>query len=661
MMARFLVAPVRCLALVALSLLGFVVAASSLLAAATVIGYPSLARLIRRLARLDAALVQRWTGVAIELPPPAGPPEPRRRDDGWYVYERQLYRSRRVPAFLLELKWIGADRGFVRMWYWLFFAPFVAGALTAVPVALLGGGLVLLLTAAGIGGLPVPAAVAGAVGIAAVPAGVLAGPAALRWYAGWARLFLEPAGQTWLRRSPVRRWLSDQTAASWHGGGLSGLSFAAFGGFVVNLLAALVSWSLLIPRTSLVTRQAMVYYRGMVGRWTGRPVEDPYQPYPEPPRRDPDGTYRVGRSLFPDLDRAIRWQRNGWVLGDPATWRDLLWMATAWLPGLVGLIPAALVSFGFFGLVWQVLWWAPWAVPVGLASGVWVTPWYVWYAVRELIPGAAVVPDWASVLVGLGLTGVGLVLAQPLLRLRTRYDRLLLAPTRSAQLRQRVRRLTDSRADAVGTQAAELRRIERDLHDGAQARLIAVGLSLATVERLLETDPDAARAMLAQARETSSTALVELRQLVRGIHPPVLSERGLVDAVRAVALDCPLPVTVTVRLSGRADAPVESAAYFAVCEALANAARHAGATRVGVDIGYSDDRLRLIVTDDGHGGADPGRGSGLAGIRRRLGTFDGVLAVDSPRGGPTVLTMEIPCALSSPKTSTSSETGWSGC
>src|SRR5438128_1574185 len=130
MMARFVVAPVRCLALVALSVLGFVVAAFSLLAAATVIGYPFLARLIRRLARLDAALAERWTGVGIELPAPTGPPEPRRREDGWYVHDRQLYRSRRVPAFLLELSWLGADRSFVRMWYWLFFAPFVAGVVT---------------------------------------------------------------------------------------------------------------------------------------------------------------------------------------------------------------------------------------------------------------------------------------------------------------------------------------------------------------------------------------------------------------------------------------------------------------------------------------------------------------------------------------------------
>jgi signal transduction histidine kinase len=228
-------------------------------------------------------------------------------------------------------------------------------------------------------------------------------------------------------------------------------------------------------------------------------------------------------------------------------------------------------------------------------------------------------------------------------------------PTASTVLAHRVRQLTETRADAVDAQAAELRRIERDLHDGAQARLVAVGMSLATVERLLETDPAAARALVAQARETSATALTELRDLVRGIHPPVLAERGLAEAVRAIALDTPLPVDVTADLAGRLPAPVEAAAYFATVEALANAARHARATRVRVDLRHVDAVLRISVSDDGRGGADPDRGTGLRGVRRRLAPFDGVMHVHSPVGGPTVVTMEIPCALSSPRISTSSE------
>jgi signal transduction histidine kinase len=233
---------------------------------------------------------------------------------------------------------------------------------------------------------------------------------------------------------------------------------------------------------------------------------------------------------------------------------------------------------------------------------------------------------------------------------------VLLRPTKAAVLAQRVERLTRTRADAIDAQAVEIRRIERDLHDGAQARLVAVGLTLGAIERLIETDPAAARQLVAQARDASATALAELRDLVRGILPPVLSERGLGDAVRALALDTGVPVRVHVDLPGRPPAPVESAVYFAVSELVANAVRHAGATAITVNLNHRDGILRATVHDDGHGGADPARGTGLRGVERRLGSFDGTLAVRSPRGGPTEVTLEVPCALSSPKTSTSSGT-----
>lgn len=178
-----------------------------------------------------------------------------------------------------------------------------------------------------------------------------------------------------------------------------------------------------------------------------------------------------------------------------------------------------------------------------------------------------------------------------------------------------------------------------------------MGMNLSTVEALIEKDPAQAKKMLSMARESSAEALTELRDLVRGIHPPVLAERGLGDAVRALALRLPVPTEVEVDMAGRAEAPVESAAYFAVSEVLTNAVKHAGADRIWVDIHHTRGMLRMSVTDDGRGGASPGKGSGLSGIERRLGTFDGVLAVNSPVGGPTMVTMEIPCALSSPKTS----------
>jgi signal transduction histidine kinase len=332
------------------------------------------------------------------------------------------------------------------------------------------------------------------------------------------------------------------------------------------------------------------------------------------------------------------------MLRDPATWRDLAWMLTAVPLAVISLIPAVLVAIGFFGLVWQPAWWAPWAVPIGLTTGAWVTPWYVWEGMGLLWPSAAAVPGWVSVPIGLALTLAGMLLARPLLWLRARIDGLLLKPTRSTELAQRVQRLVETRADALDAEAAELRRIERDLHDGAQARLVAVGLSLATVEQLMDTDPQAARALLAQARESSVTAVQELRRLVRGINPPVLAERGLGDAVRAIALDSPVPVAVSVSLPRRLPAPLESAAYFAVCEGIANAARHGAPSRIEVDLRDDGSVLHIRVADDGRGGADPARGSGLAGVRRRLGTFDGTLEVSSPPGGPTELTMEIPCA-----------------
>ena len=194
--------------------------------------------------------------------------------------------------------------------------------------------------------------------------------------------------------------------------------------------------------------------------------------------------------------------------------------------------------------------------------------------------------------------------------------------------------------------AAELRRVERDLHDGAQARLVALGMNLRAAERLMGSSPQAALALVAEARETSSRALMDLRDLVRGIHPPVLADRGLADAVRALALDTPLRADLDIDLPGRPDAPVESAAYFAVAEVLANAVKHAGARAVEIRMQHNGGVLRIAVTDDGVGGADPARGTGLRGVERRLGAFDGILAINSPPGGPTMVIIEVPCGLS---------------
>jgi signal transduction histidine kinase len=176
-------------------------------------------------------------------------------------------------------------------------------------------------------------------------------------------------------------------------------------------------------------------------------------------------------------------------------------------------------------------------------------------------------------------------------------------------------------------------------------------MTLGAAEDLIGTRPDAARALLTEARASSALALAELRALVRGIHPPVLADRGLADAIRALALDASARISLASDLNGRPPAPVESAAYFAVCELLANVSKHAEARQTWVDIRHTDGMLRIGVTDNGHGGVEPAQGSGLRGIERRLAAFDGVLAISSPPGGPTAVTMEVPCALSSPKTS----------
>lgn len=343
------------------------------------------------------------------------------------------------------------------------------------------------------------------------------------------------------------------------------------------------------------------------------------------------GGVNIPAAYRPTPEDANPWARTFAMLRDPATWRDLRWLPVDMTAGFVtALLPAVLVLFPLEGFT--------------LALGLWRVyddnPY--WYA---FVP----VSDQTSAFGAAALGAVLLVLAHRYavgaLRLHFRLTRAVLAPSQ-AELAERVRVLTQTRRDAVDTSASELRRIERDLHDGAQARLVAMGMDLGTVEMLVDKDPQQAKQLLAQARRSSADALAELRDLVRGIHPPVLAERGLGDAVRALALRMPTATEVTVELPGRADAPVESAAYFAVSEVLTNAVKHSGADRIWIDVHHADGHLRISVTDNGRGGAAIGAGSGLAGVERRLGTFDGVLAVSSPAGGPTMVTMEIPCALS---------------
>jgi signal transduction histidine kinase len=387
------------------------------------------------------------------------------------------------------------------------------------------------------------------------------------------------------------------------------------------LIPAWVGLPLLLGSVALLRGFAGLH-RARAAALLGVEVERPYRPV-------------RGRGLI---------ARVKGIASDLATWRDIAWvLVNATLGTALRLLSVALLVAALAGLAFPAIWAAlPPGADVGLVGVVRVTE----------QSGANLVA-----VEGLLLLLLWWVAAPGMLRADARLTRWLLAPTERARLANRVRQLAETRAETVDTQAAELRRIERDLHDGVQARLVALGMSLGMADELVGEDPHAARELLAEARQRTGQALAELREVVRGIHPPVLADRGLEGAVRALALANPLPTEVEVDIPGRLPAPVESAAYFAVAETLGNVIKHSQATRSWVRLRYADGRLVMVVGDDGRGGADPGNGTGLLGIRRRLAAFDGTLVVTSPPGGPTIVTMELPCESSSPKTTPSSGTG----
>ncbi|MEO3785419.1 sensor histidine kinase [Actinocorallia sp. B10E7] len=217
--------------------------------------------------------------------------------------------------------------------------------------------------------------------------------------------------------------------------------------------------------------------------------------------------------------------------------------------------------------------------------------------------------------------------------------RALLGPDQTKELSHRVEVLTESRSAVVDAADAERRRIERDLHDGTQQRLVSLAMNLGMARAMNPDLPE-----IAEAHEEAKLALTELRDFVRGLHPAVLNDRGLDAALSGIAARSPVPVTLAVDLPERPSATTEAVAYFVVSEALANAAKHAQAGRAEVTVSRDGDVIRILVTDDGIGGAHPGKGSGLRGLAQRVESIDGTLTVHSPAGGPTTLTAELPCA-----------------
>jgi signal transduction histidine kinase len=312
-------------------------------------------------------------------------------------------------------------------------------------------------------------------------------------------------------------------------------------------------------------------------------------------------------------------RRKPWPVGpwrDPATWRQLGYHLLAVLIGGAG-----------GGLV-AACWLAPVAAIGYLAAG-----------------HTAAVSGAAAVLAGAGLLLVAPWLARLVAWADEAAARALLGPSRNEALALRVESLARSRADILAATDAERRRIERDLHDGTQQRLVSLAMNLGMARTRLTDAPQAAQQAIADAHEEALLALSELRDFVRGLHPAVLSDRGLAAALSGLAARAPLPVRLHVDTPRPASASIEAVAYFIVSEALTNVAKHAQATRAEVTVVRDGDLLQIEVTDDGRGGAVPGDsdGTGLKGLGQRAAAVDGTLTIDSPPGGPTMITAELPC------------------
>jgi signal transduction histidine kinase len=266
-------------------------------------------------------------------------------------------------------------------------------------------------------------------------------------------------------------------------------------------------------------------------------------------------------------------------------------------------------------------------------------------------------PGAAAAAAASAAAGAMLIAAPRLGRLVTRADeasaRKLLGPSRSDDLARQVESLARSRADIVAATDAERRRIERDLHDGAQQRLVSLAMNLGIARAGLTDLPEPARQAIAEAHDEAVLALSELREFIRGLHPAVLNDRGLDAALSGIAARAPLPVRLRIHPAARSSPSIEAVAYFTVSEALANVAKHANATRAEVTVTRAGGLLRIVVTDDGRGGAaigadtagavPAGGGTGLLGLAQRAASVDGTLTIDSPPGGPTVITAELPC------------------
>jgi signal transduction histidine kinase len=371
----------------------------------------------------------------------------------------------------------------------------------------------------------------------------------------------------------------------------------------------------------LALRQAAQTERHEIGRFRGTTIPAAYRPAPD------GGTQPSAAEM----------------LRDPATWRDLAY----WAVGVPLIYASACVVA------------VAWLAPLGLIAVPLITRWSIAAQIDDSARRASSVAEatfidlWSSLSTADSVLIVSLALAIALIApaltrgvaiVHAVVGETLLSPGGHARLRVELDEQRARRRLAVEAAETERRRIERDLHDGAQQRLVSLAMSLGMARQKFETDPAGAQQLVADAHAEAKLALGELRSLARGIHPAVLTDRGLDAALSALAGRVGVPVDVEVTLARRPPTAVESAAYFVVAEALTNVTRHAAATRASVRVLETDGMVVVEITDDGVGGADPAHGTGLAGLRERIDSMEGSLEVRSLLGGPTVIRAELPCA-----------------
>ncbi|MEU6511537.1 histidine kinase [Streptomyces sp. NPDC046942] len=311
--------------------------------------------------------------------------------------------------------------------------------------------------------------------------------------------------------------------------------------------------------------------------------------------------------------------------------RNLGWLMAQVVTGLpAGALALACLGSLLLTPVITLLWWA---FPTA--------PWLPVVSVRITSWGTALPLGLVNLVV---LAALAALVLPPLAQAHARCCLAVLAPSPAEQLVERVSELTRTRTDVLQAHSAELRRIERDLHDGTQARLVAIAMRLAVAGESLSADPDAAAALVRQAHTETEDAMTELRSVIRTIYPPVLADQGLSGALSTLTTRAGVPTRIDISPLGEIPAAVEAVAYFAVTEALANIARHSRATKASVRVTRDGALLCAQIADNGHGGAHAARGSGLDGIRRRAAALDGTLKISSLPGGPTAITVELPCA-----------------